>query len=195
MLSLPEPEGPLGRWALTMLGALLGGAAVFGSVWIWHLGRDLSAPQDSTQPAVSVERAESTLDVLDTLELLAEQRRENGRETAALLSAQQTVLRFLRSPTPAQAVTWLDTPSAELDLVAKVIVGSHLERGVSMERKRRLPDSAGYLSTWRVADAGQAGWLIQVNDCSGEPKIDWAALQSQLATAPAQVADSSGPTE
>jgi hypothetical protein len=175
----------LGAGASAGLGALLGGAAVFGSVWVWHLGRDVDGARSAAAAPVAADSS--------GLDVLAEQRRESARETAALLEAQQLVLRFLRSPDPAGAVRWLDTPDAELELVAKVIVRSHVDQGVRLERQRRLPGGAGYLSTWRVGDPAAGGWAIQVTDCSGAPRIDWAALRVQLETGPPAVATSAGP--
>jgi hypothetical protein len=171
-----------GTGVAAALGALLGGTAVFGSVWVWHLGRDVGGVRPETGAAAAVESGD--------LDVLAEQRRESARQTAALLDAQQVVLRFLRSPDASEAAQWLDTPTAELDLVAKVIVRSPVEQGVRLERQRRLPGGAGYHSTWRVGEPATPGWAIQVNDASGAPRIDWAGLRAQLEAGPPAIATS-----
>ena len=133
------------------------------------------APVDRTDPS---------------LEVLVEQRREADREVTALLAAQQTVMGFSRSRTPAQAARWLDTPTAEPELVARILLDTSTSQGASLARKRRLPDGAGYQSTWRIGAPDTSGLLIEVSDRSGEPKIDWAALRRQVEKLPAAVAAS-----
>jgi len=170
------PSGTAGRrpWSWAAVGAVVGGGLVFGALSAAQLRRDVSPA-----PAPAAARAPAAADDgRDALAALAAHKKESAGDLRALLAAQQAVWRFFASPNTGDPRNVVSPPPAGERPQEEI--HSPLDRLV-LRSKRRQPEQGGLTSQWTATTTRFGELTVEVNDASGEPRVNWQKLAPQLA--------------
>lgn len=160
-------------WTWAGLGAVAGGGLVFAALSALTLKRDIS-PASAAPSSSSSARIEGEADAVAAL---AEHKKASAREIKSLLASQQVVWQFFATAT-ADAARPLVSPEISAPLPAAG-VQTPLTRLV-LRSRHRLPDDSGLASQWSVTTTRFGELVVDVTDTSGQPRINWDKLATQL---------------
>lgn len=159
-------------WTWAGVGAVIGGGVVFAALSAARLKRDVSP---ASPPVAAAWPAAGEDD--DALAALAAHQKASARELKSLLASQQTVWRLFATTTAAE-IRPLITEGGRHSLPAD---GVHSPlTGVTLSSKRRLPEEAGTASQWTVATTRFGELVVEVTDTTGQPRVHWDHLATQL---------------
>ncbi|MGI8603316.1 MAG: hypothetical protein ACR2OZ_09990 [Verrucomicrobiales bacterium] len=129
------------------------------------------------------------------LDVLAEQKKENGRQQAALLSAQQAVLRFLQASQWLEARTFLHPPANQWDRPPRWFVPEMWvpisKQPLELMQSRRNP-AGGFFSSWQAVlkNAQRLTFLVDAGEEGS--RLRWQAIEQQIEGGLARFSRASG---